>query len=140
MPEEGTHKMTERTETALRETLHELMRAGVSVDLEALDQIYHNDLQILMLTDDGALMSTDKAGCLALLKETFRGKTPEDHMWAKIHAVSVSGDRGHVLISRKIPIGGPEMLIDLSIDLIHQDGRWQVIREVNFSRPATAAA
>jgi hypothetical protein len=32
------------------------------------------------------------------------------------------------------------MMLDLSIDLVFEDGRWQVIREVNFGRPAEQAA
>ncbi|MBB4305020.1 ketosteroid isomerase-like protein [Rhodobium orientis] len=132
--------MTERTEAALRARIDELMTAGVSADLEKLDRIYHDDLQILSLTIDGDLMTLDKAGCLAMLEQTFKDETPEDHLWAKVHAVTVSGDRGHVLISRKIPIGGPKMMFDLSIDLVFQDGRWQVIREVNFGRPDAEAA
>lgn len=132
--------MTEKTEAALRARIEELMKAGVSLDLDTLDRIYHDDLKIHSLTPDGQLMTVDKPGCLALLTETFKDKRPEDHMWGKFHAVTVTGDRGHVLISRRIPIGGPNMLIDLSIDLLFEDGRWQVIREVNFARPDTAAA
>ncbi len=32
------------------------------------------------------------------------------------------------------------MMIDLSIDFVFEDDRWQVIREVNFSRPDAEAA
>lgn len=132
--------MTEKTEAALRNRIDELMQAGVSANMKKLDEIYHRDLRIMMLAPDGQLMSVDKPGCLDLLQRSFEGKNPEDHMWAKLHDVSVSGDRGHVLISRKIPIDGPQMMIDLSIDLVFEDGRWQVIREVNIAHPDTEAA
>ncbi|MCJ2185498.1 nuclear transport factor 2 family protein [Novosphingobium beihaiensis] len=132
--------MTEKTEAALRTRIEELMHAGVRADREKLDALYHDDLQILFLGADGELMTVDKQGCLAMLEQTFKDKNPDDHMWAKFHAATVSGDRGHVLISRKIPIGGPETLIDLSIDLVFEDGRWQVVREVNFVRPDAKAA
>jgi ketosteroid isomerase-like protein len=132
--------MTERTEAALRARIEELMKAGVSADMETLDGIYHDDIVVMDLSIDGRLVTLHKKDFMALLEQTFKDENPEDHMWARIHSVTVSGDRGHVLISRKIPVGGPNMKIDLSIDFVFQDGRWQVIREVNFSRPDAEAA
>jgi len=132
--------MTEQTETALRAKVDELMQAGVSADMETLDRIYHDDIVVMDLSIDGRLVTLEKKGFMAMLKQTFEGKTPEDHLWARIHSLTVSGDRGHVLISRKIPVGGPKRMIDLSIDFVFEDGRWQVTREVNFSRPDAEAA
>jgi ketosteroid isomerase-like protein len=132
--------MTERTEAALRARIEELMKAGVSADMETLDGIYHDDIVVMDLSIDGRLVTLHKKDFMALLEQTFKDENPEDHMWARIHSVTVSGDRGHVLISRKIPVGGTNMKIDLSIDFVFQDGRWQVIREVNFSRPDAEAA
>ncbi|WP_300375362.1 nuclear transport factor 2 family protein [Henriciella sp.] len=132
--------MTERTEAALRNRIDELMNAGVNADMEKLDRIYHDDIVVMDLSIDGRLMTLKKKDFMAMLEETFRDKNPEDYLWARIHSLTVSGDRGHVLISRKIPVGGPRMMIDLSIDFIFEDGRWQVTREVNFSRPDVEAA
>lgn len=132
--------MTEKTEAALRARIDELMKAGVGADMEALDRIYHDDIVVMDLDIDGNLVTLHKADFMALLKQTFEGETPEDHMWARIHSLTVAGDRGHVLISRRIPVGGPKRMIDLSIDFVFEDGRWQVTREVNFSRPDAAAA
>lgn len=128
--------MSEQAETSLRTRIDELMKAGVSANLQALQSIYHKDLQIMMLDNNGQLMTMDKPACLNMLEQTFKNENPDDHMWSNIHAVSATGDTGHVLISRKIPMGGPKMMVDLSIDFVFEDGRWQVIREVNFARPA----
>ena len=92
------------------------------------------------LSIEGRLISLKKQEVLGKLKEVFKDEAPEDNMWSKIHSLTVSGDRGHVLISRKIPLGGPKMHIELSIDFVFEDDRWQVMREVNFSRPDTEAA
>lgn len=132
--------MTEKTEAALRSKIEELMDAGVKADLARLQRIYHEDLEILFLSIDGALMEVDKHGCLGMLEQTFKGKDPSDYMWSKLHKITLNDDRGHVLISRKLPLGGSMMMLDLSIDLVFEDGRWQVIREVNFGRPAAQAA
>ncbi len=38
-------------------------------------------------------------------------------------------------MTRKVNLTGEENILILSIDLVHLDGRWQVTREVIFSRP-----
>ncbi|QHQ36087.1 nuclear transport factor 2 family protein [Algicella marina] len=132
--------MTEKTEDALRAKVLDLMRYGTSANMEELDRIYHDNIVVMDLNIDGRLVTLEKQGFMAMLKEAFKDKIPDEHMWSRIHSLTVDGDRGHVLISRKIPVGGPKMHIELSIDFIFEDGRWQVVREVNFSRPDAEAA
>jgi len=132
--------MTDKSEQALRATLQDLMEYGTSANMEELDKIYHKDIVVMDLNIDGRLVTLRKQDFMAMLKEAFKDKIPEEHMWSKIHSLTVDGDRGHVLISRKIPVGGPKMHIELSIDFIFEDGRWQVTREINFSRPDVEAA
>ncbi|UYV38400.1 hypothetical protein N4R57_04755 [Rhodobacteraceae bacterium D3-12] len=132
--------MTEKTKEALHSKVQDLMKYGTSANMEELDKIYHNDIVVMDLSIDGRLVTLEKQGFMAMIKESFKDKIPEDYMWSKIHSLTVNGERGHVLISRKIPVGGPKMLIDLSIDFVFEDGRWQVTREVNFSRPDAEAA
>jgi hypothetical protein len=132
--------MTDKTTDGLRAKVQKLMTYGVSANIAELDKIYHEDLEVITLTIDGQYMSLPKQGVLELLTETFKDKIPQAHMWAHIHSAKVTGARGHVLISRKLPMGGPKMHFDLSIDFIFEDDRWQVTREVNFVRPDVDAA
>lgn len=132
--------MPEKTTDALHAKVQDLMKYGTSANMKELDKIYHEDIVVMDLSIDGRLVTLQKQGFMAMLAEAFKDKIPEEHMWSKIHSLTVQGDRGHVLISRKIPVGGPKMHIELSIDFIFEDGRWQVTREVNFSRPDTEAA
>ena len=132
--------MTEKTTEALHSKVQELMKYGTRANMEELEKIYHDDIVVMDLSIDGRLVTLEKQRFMAMIQESFKDKVPEDHMWSKIHSLTVNGDRGHVLISRKIPVGGPKMLIDLSIDFVFEDERWQVTREVNFSRPDTEAA
>lgn len=132
--------MNEKTTETLRAKVEDLMKYGTTANMEELDKIYHENIVVMDLNIDGRLVTLHKQDFMAMLKEAFKGKVPDEHMWAKIHSLTVDGDRGHVLISRKIPVGGPKMHIELSIDFIFEDGRWQVTREVNFSRPDVQAA
>lgn len=132
--------MTENTKEALNAKVQDLMKYGTSANMEELDKIYHEDIIVMDLSIDGRLVTLQKQSFMNMLKEAFKDKVPEEYMWSKIHSLTVNGDKGHVLISRKIPVGGPLMHIELSIDFIFEDGRWQVTREINFSRPAAEAA
>ncbi|SDQ31962.1 nuclear transport factor 2 family protein [Pseudovibrio sp. Tun.PSC04-5.I4] len=132
--------MTEKMTDALRARVQDLMKYGTSANMEELDTIYHEDIVVMDLSIEGRLFTLQKQDLMAMLKEVFKDKIPEEHMWSKIHSLTVNGDRGHVLISRKIPLDGTKMHIELSIDFVFEDGRWQVIREVNFSRPDAEAA
>ena len=132
--------MTDNSREALQAKVQDLMKYGTSANMEELDKIYHKDIVVMDLHIDGRLVTLNKQDFMAMLKEAFKDKIPEEHMWAKIHSLTVNGNHGHVLISRKIPVGGPKMHIELSIDFCFEDGRWQVTREVNFSRPDAEAA
>ncbi len=55
--------------------------------------------------------------------------------WAHYHRIDVNGENADVLLSRKNDLSGTNMILVLSMDLVHEDGRWQVLREVIFLRP-----
>ncbi len=125
------------TVEAIRKTMDALIQAGTSFDLEALDHLYHDDMQILMIDQSGTLNKADKPGFTAMfkgLKETSSGPM---NTWAQYNDITSDGDKGHVLITRKNDLAGAPSLMVLSIDLVFDDNRWQIVREVIFIRPDT---
>ena len=92
-------------------------------------------MEIVFIAADGEAKIMDKPAFMQMMEDAVQGTDPEDHRWAKFHSVTASGNQGHVAISRKVPLGGDNMILNLSIDLVHEDDRWQVSREVIFSRP-----
>jgi hypothetical protein len=127
--------MTDRTETGVRAAIEDLMNVAILGEAKGLDRIYHNDMQILMLDISGELARFDKTGFMALMANSVKDTNPDDHKWARFNAVEANGDQGHVLITRRVPIGDTRKVLELSIDLIFEDGRWQVTREVIFAHP-----
>ena len=121
-----------KSETGVRDTIEALIQAGTTSDTTGLDKIYHTGMQILMLDESGDLTRFDKPDFMTMLAETVSGSRPEDHQWARFDAVDADDQRGHVLITRKVPLGGERKILTLSIDLVFEDQRWQVIREVIF--------
>jgi hypothetical protein len=128
--------MTNDTQSAaVRATIDALINAGTTSDLSALDQIYHDSMKIHMIDTDNNLMQHDKSSYIAMLKGMVAGNDGQSNTWSEYHSVEAKGDHGHVLITRKVDLGGADRILVLSIDLLFDDDRWQVTREVIFSRP-----
>ena len=119
----------------IRERIEELIKAGTSGDLSSLDSIYHDDMKTHMIDTDGNLAQADKPAFIAMLKEMIDANKGVDNSWAEYNAIEAEGENGHVLVTRKVTLGGENRILVLSIDLVFEDRRWQVIREVIFSRP-----
>lgn len=128
--------MTDKNEAGVRATIEQLIEAGTSSDLSVLDKIYHADMRIIMLDDEsGEVIRFDKPSFVSMLENMMTDQNPVDHQWAKFHTTDVEDDRGHVLITRKVPMDGQRKELTLSIDLVHEANRWQVTREVIQVRP-----
>lgn len=121
----------------IRATIEALIKAGTTSDLSELDAIYHDTMNIHMIDTDGNLMQSNKADFIAMLQDMVDRNNGAANTWAEYNAVEANGDRGHVLITRKVDLGGENRILVLSIDLVFEDDRWQVTREVIFSRPNT---
>lgn len=127
--------MTDRTEAGLRATIEALIDAGTSGDLSGLERIYHPDMKILMIDPAGTLTRFDKPKFMEMLASTMQDTNPDDHKWARFDAIEVNQEHGHVLITRKVPLAGDKAMLTLSIDLLDEDDRWQVTREVIVIQP-----
>lgn len=126
---------TTTTETEIKATIDRLMTAGTTADLRALDAIYHDDMRIEMIDTEGGLVQTDKPTFIAMMQQMAEASSGADNSWARYNGVEGDAAEGHVLITRKVTLGGESKILKLSIDLVHEDDRWQVIREVVFARP-----
>lgn len=128
--------MTNDTKVAaIRATIEALINAGTTSDLSALDRIYHDTMKIHMIDTDNNLIQHDKPSFIAMLQSMVSGNDGKPNKWSEYHAIEANGENGHVLITRKVDMGGADRILVLSIDLLFEDNRWQVTREVIFNRP-----
>ena len=127
--------MTNTKNDAIKATIDALIQAGTTGDLNSLDTIYHDAMKIHMIDTDGKLSGADKPAFISMLREMVDTSSGAANTWAHYNVIEAAGDRGHVLITRKVNLGGDDRILVLSIDLVFEDARWQVIREVIFSRP-----
>ena len=98
--------------------------------MDILETIYHPDMKIFMFSPELKLTEQTKQGFIAQLKKMVEQAKPS--RWAQYHKVEANEKFGHVLISRKFRDDAEKPTLTLSIDLVHEDGRWQITREVIF--------
>lgn len=119
----------------VKQAIDDLIQTATTYDIETLDRIYHDDMQVIMIDTADNVSIADKAAFKGLFKSKKEAGDPPMNTWAKYHRIDVQGDKAHVLLSRKNDLSGTNMILILGIDLVHEDGRWQVLRETIFMRP-----
>lgn len=113
----------------LRRTMENLIQSASSQNFEILDRMYHDDMKIFMCAPGGVVHQSNKEQFTAQVIAKTQERD-EPMTWANFHFVEADEKHGHVVVSRKINLTGEMQTITLSIDLIHEDGRWQITREV----------
>jgi hypothetical protein len=113
----------------IKAAIDDLIQSASRSDFAILDRIYHDDMKIFMVGGDAEVNQFDKAAFTKHLVD-IAGSGEAPSTWAKYHSVEADDRNGHVMISRKVNLTGAEQIITLSIDLIHQNDRWQITREV----------
>jgi len=119
----------------VRRTMDNLIQTATSYDIDTLDSIYHDKLQVVMVDTEDNVNTADKQTFKGIFKSKRDAGDPPMSTCATFHRIDVEGDQAHVVLSRKNNLSGQDMVLVLSIDLIFEDGRWQVIREFIFLRP-----
>lgn len=125
-----------KPEVAVKRTIEELIETATTYDTNSLDRIYHDDLQVMMIDTSGKLDHVNKEQFKSLFAAKRKAGDPPMNTWADYHHVQADEQKAHVLLSRKNDLSGKEQTLVLSIDLVFESERWQVIREVIFLRPS----
>lgn len=119
----------------VKQSIEQLIQAGTSFDVSALERIYHDDLQVIMIDDQGEVTNADKAAFKNLFQSKRDNGEASLNTWAKFNRIDANESSGHVLITRKVKLIDKNQKLILSIDLVRNNGHWQVIREVIFAQP-----
>lgn len=125
--------MADLSESGLKETIEELIKAGTSFDVAALERIYHEDLQVIMIHGNQKMIS-DKASFKTLFQTKLENGEAPLNTWRDFHHIEVNNTAGHIILSRKVNLMGEEQQLLLSIDLVWEANLWQVTREVIFAQ------
>jgi len=126
--------MNNKTITDLKKTIESLIKAGTTFDLERLERTYHDNLKVIMIDENGQKMISDKESFKSLFRTKLENGDEPLNDWAEFNHIEQTKDKGLIIVTRKVNLTGVEKEIVLSIDLVWENDRWQVIREVIFTR------
>ena len=131
---------SEEARRDVRAVIERLIENVAENNTAILEEIYHDDMQVIMLSAGDEVSVSGKAEFREMIRSALAANGGNIGTWAKFHHVTAGGDRAHVLISRQNELPGPDLQITLGIDLVREQGRWQITREVIVTRPRTLAA
>lgn len=123
---------TQDTTKDVRKTIENLIENGSTYNIDELDRIYHNRLDIMMIDERGEVSRMDKAQNMEVFRLKRDQRAEPLSRWAEFNYVQGSGNQGRVVVTRKMRLRGQPEKFVLVIDLVREDSRWQVIREIVF--------
>ena len=127
-------KKNTHTKKKVQAKIDKLIKKATSYDIESLDRIYHDNLHIIMVDDQGNINTFNKTQFKALFSKKKKAGKAKMNTWVKYHHIHILGNDAVVALSRINDLNGTEMKLSCSIDLIFEAGRWQVLREEIFLR------
>ncbi|TCI84911.1 hypothetical protein [Tenacibaculum sp. M341] len=125
----------EKAITNVKLAIEGLIKAGTTYDIEALDAVYHNNLEVSFMDSSGNVSISNKKDFKKLFEVKRANNEEYLNSWAHFNHINVHKNKAHVLITRKVNLTGKEDTLTLSIDLVLEEEKWQVIREVIFTHP-----
>jgi ketosteroid isomerase-like protein len=124
-----------RAESEVKQTVENLINIATSYDIDSLANIYHDQLKVTMVDHLGNVNFASKDDFIQVFKAKKAVGDPPMNTWAEWHHIEADGDKGLVVLSRKNNLNGADMKLFLSLDLVYETERWQVIREVIYLQP-----
>ena len=122
-------------ESQVKQTVENLINIATSYDVDALATIYHDQLKVTMVDNEGNVNFASKDDFINIFKTKKAAGDPPMNTWADWHHIEADDEKGLVVLSRKNNLNGTNMKLFLSIDLAFEAGRWQVTREVIYLQP-----
>lgn len=106
-----------------------LIRNGTRYNVEALDAIYHTDLNIGRLEDENRVSIINKDENMAFFREKQDQKAEPLSPDAEFLYAHATGDTGHVVVKRSMQLKDRYEHLIYNIVLLKSDDRWQVVSE-----------
>jgi len=111
-----------------------LIRNGTRYNVEALDSLYHPDLNIGRLENDDQVLVINKDENMAFFREKREQKAESLSTDAEYLYAHASGDTGHVAVKRSMQLKDRYEHLIYNLVLRKVDERWLVISEFVFPK------
>lgn len=119
-----------KTEEGLKASLNQLINPDENFGRDELKLIYHDELVVIMIDTKDNKNVFRKPEFVALIGTKLDNK--EEHKsnnWAKFHHIEVNGNKGYIIVERKLNLTGSKTKLLVAIDFVWENKRWQIIRE-----------
>ena len=127
--------MIEQSEKVLKQAIENVIKVGTTFDIKQLEYIYHENVQVIMVGQNGLNGILDKQSIKAMFQaKKDNGDSPLNDS-VEFNLIQANGDSGHVIVTRKVNLTGVEQRLVFSIDLIKKGDSWLVTREVVVAQP-----
>lgn len=124
----------EQREKEVKQTILKLIDHATRFDVETLRSIYHDDLKIVKISDDGRVTTLDKKDILSFLEAKRRDKTPPLSKEVEFKYIDSDEDTAHVIIVRRMAMYGDLQESIYSIRLRRGSSGWLIATETVFVR------
>ncbi|MCQ0112525.1 hypothetical protein [Zhouia amylolytica] len=127
--------MIAQSEKTLKLVGENLIKAGTTFDIEALELIYHKNLKVFLVDTNGQSNMMDKNSVMGMFQAKRDNRDAPLNDWALFSSIDVNDDSGHIIVTRRVNLTGVEQKFVFSLELVWEDNRWQVTREVAVIQP-----
>lgn len=124
-----------RDVNSVRKTIDSYIENASHFQVDELERIYHNDLRIIEINENGNVESLSRADAISFFKSKQTEAAKPLSTDAEFNYVEVTGTEGHVVVTRKMKPKDKLSKSVVSISLIWEDDRWQIIRQTAFVQP-----
>lgn len=121
--------MTQSLNYELTQAVSALIDAGCHYRLPELSECYATDLEIVMVQEDGTVMTFDYTQNMAFFQNLHDSGAPPLNTAVEFNYAQVKDDTGYVIATRRMDIGMGEKKIVFTLMLKHTEKGWKVFRE-----------
>lgn len=124
-----------KTEEGLKAYIMRLIDPEKDFGREDLDLLYHDDMSVIILDDKSTKNQFNKTEFVVMIGAKLDNhEEHKNNNWAKFHHIEVDGNKGYVIVERKLNLIGSKTKLLVSLDFVWEDERWQIIRENIYSQ------
>ena len=125
----------EKTEVGLKKAIGRLITPDANFGINDLDSIYHEDMVVVMIDEKDNKAVFYKEKFKHMIAKKLNTKDGQDNTWVKFHHTEIMGDKAFMVMTRKVNITGEKRKLQVSLDFVWEDMRWQITKENIYSQP-----
>lgn len=104
-------------------------------NLSVLKRLYHDDLEVVRIDEQGAVTTLDRDEVLAEFTCLRDSAAPYPDTSTEFNLLEADGEHAQVIVTRRLRAEGRAEKRIVSLDLVREKGRWRVRRETVLVQP-----